>query len=145
LNKKFVIISVIIIILAIFALGFQSINQDKQNTPPPFHVTLAEPNQYENGVYVSIFFLEKGEYSFKFVPNGDSPQKLEIKLSGKTLEFSENFKLNGELHETGISEYYTWDYDGVKSFHVDSPQEVSIQINPYENVMGSVSVYIIRN
>ena len=59
--------------------------------------------------------------------------------------FSENFKLNGTLHETGISEYYTWDYDGEKSMVVLEQQQVSIQINPNGNVKGSVSVYIDRN
>lgn len=143
MNKKFVIIPIIIIILVIFASSSQFNNKDKKNDSP-FHVTLAKPSQYQNGVYSSIFILEKGDYSFTFVPNGDSPQKLEIKLKGESFEFSESFELRGKLHETGISEYYTWDYDGEKNFHVDSVKEVSIQINPNGNTMGSVSVDIIR-
>ena len=43
------------------------------------------------------------------------PKILQYLLEGDGFEFSENFKLNGTLHETGISEYYTWDYDGEKS------------------------------
>jgi len=133
-----------IIILVVFALSFQT-NNNEEKRVSPFHVTLAKPSQYQDGVYSSNFILEQGEYSFTFVPNGDSPQKLDIRLSSEGFEFSENFRLKGELHETGISEYYTWDYDGMKSFTVNSQQEVTIEINPNGNVMGSVSVDIIRN
>ena len=143
MNKKLVIFP-IIVILVVFAFSIQQ-NNNEGKTVSPFHVTLAKPSQYQDGVYSSIFILEQGEYSFAFVPNGDSPKKLDIKLDGKTFEFSENFRLNGELHKTGISEYYTWDYDGMKTFTVDSQQEVAIQINPNGNIMGSVSIDIIKN
>ena len=144
MNKKFVILPIIIIIIAIITLGSQS-NQPENTRESSFHVTLADPKKYEEGVYSSEFVFEKGDYIFRFVPNGDSPQDLTILLEGDDILFSENFKLNGTLHETGISEYYTWDYDGEKSMTVLEPQEVSIQINPNGNLKGSVSVYIDRN
>ena len=144
MNKKFLIIPVMIIIIAIIAIGSQSNQPDKKNDPF-FHVTLANPTLYDDGVYSSTFVIEKGEYYFRFVPNGDSPQNLTISLEGDGFEFSENFKLNGTLHETGISEYYTWDYDGQKLIVVPTKKEISIQINPNGNVRGSVSVDIIRN
>jgi len=144
MNKKFLIIPVTIIIIAIIALGSQS-NQPERENGQFFHVTLANPKQYDDGVYSSTFVIEKGEYNFRFVPNGDSPQNLTILLEGDDFEFSENFKLNGTLHETGISEYYTWDYDGQKSIVFPTQKEISIQINPNGNVKGSVSVDIIRN
>jgi hypothetical protein len=144
MNKKFLIIPVMIIIIAIMAIGSQSNQPDKKNDPF-FHVTLADPKLFDNGVYTSTFVIEKGEYNFKFVPNGDSPQNLTISLEADGFEFSENFKLNGTLHETGISEYYTWDYDGQKSIVVSTQKEISIQINPNGNVKGSVSVDIIKN
>jgi len=144
MNKIFLIIPVIIVIIAIFATSSQTNQSDKKNEPF-FHITLADPKQYENGVYSSTFVLEKGEYSFRFVPNGDSPQNLTISLEGESFEFSENFKLNGTLHETGISEYYTWDYEGEKSIHISNQKEISIQIDPNGNVKGSVSVDITGN
>ena len=144
MNKKFVILPIIIIIIVIIALGSQTNPSEKKNESI-FHVTLADPKLYVNGVYSSSFVLEKGEYSFRFVPNGDSPQNLAISMKGDNFEFSENFKLNGTLHETGISEYYTWDYDGEKSILIPIQKEVSIQIDPNGNVKGSVSVDIIRN
>jgi len=144
LKKKFVFIPALIIILIVFATSFQPDKQLKTNDSP-FHVTLAQPSQYQNGVYSSMLILEKGNYMFTFVPNGDSPKELEIMLKGKSFEFSEIFNLKGQLHETGISEYYTWDYDGKKTFQLDTTQEVSIKINPNGNILGSVSVDIIRN
>jgi len=144
MNKKFVILPIIIIIIVVIALGSQS-NQPENKIESSFHVTLAEPRLYEDGIYSSKFVFEKGDYVFRFVPNGDSPQNLTILLEGDDFLFSENFKLNGTLNETGISEYYTWDYDGEKSMTVLELQEISIRINPNGNLKGSVSVYIDKN
>ena len=144
MQKKMLILPIIIVIIIFVAIGSQSNQSDKKNESF-FHITLADPKQYDNGVYSSTFVIEKGEYKFRFVPNGDSPQNLTISLKGDSFGFSENFKLNGTLHETGISEYYTWDYDGQKSILIPTQKEISIQINPNGNVKGSVSVDIIRN
>ncbi len=141
--KKIFLIIPIVITIGVIVLGSQS-DQPNTNNEPVFHVTLASPELYENGVYSSTFVLENGEYYFRFVPNGDSPKTLTISLEGNDFEFSENFNLNGTLHETGISEYYTWDYDGEKSIILPTQKEVFLQINPNGNVLGSVSVDIIR-
>ena len=144
MNKKLLIIPIAVVVLIVSFLGTQS-NNEIEKEVSPFHVTLANPSQYQNGIYSSKSFLDKGDHSFTFVPNGDSPKNLDIEIKGENFEFSENFKLKGTLHETGISEYYTWDYDGVKSFQIDSTKEIAIQINPNGNILGSVSVDIIRN
>jgi len=144
MKKIFLVIPVIILILVIFAASSQPNQSDKKNEPV-FHVTLADPKQYKNGIYSSTLVLEKGEYSFRFVPNGDSPQDLTISIEGDSFEFSENFKLKGTVHETEISEYYTWDYEGEKLIHIPNQKEISIQIDPNGNVKGSVSVDIIKN
>ena len=123
-----------------------SFNQvEKKNENVVFHVTLADPDLYKNGIYSNTFSMNKGDYIFKFVPNGDSPQSLSILLKGKNYDFSETFKLKGTLHQTGISEYYTWDYDGQKVISISGQQEMYIEINPNGNELGSVSVYIIEN
>ncbi|NOQ44429.1 MAG: hypothetical protein GQ471_02020 [Nitrosopumilus sp.] len=142
--KKIFLIIPISIIIGVIVLGSQS-DQPNTNNEPVFHVTLASPELYENGVYSSTFDLENGEYYFRFVPNGDSPQNLTISLNGDDFAFSEDFKLNGTLHDTGISEYYTWDYDGQKSILIPTQKEIFIQINPNGNLKGSVSVDIIGN
>ena len=144
MNKRLLIIPILIFIVAIIVIGSQSNSSDKENETI-FHVTLANPKLYENGIYSDTIIFEKGKYEFRFVPNGDSPQKLGISLKGDGFEFSEDFILNGTLHETGISEYYTWNYDGEKFMIIPNQKEISIQINPNGNVNGSVSVDIIKN
>ena len=134
----------IVIAVAIVLLNFSSNETSKKNNIL-FHVTLANPNLYVDGVYTEIFYLEKGEYFFRFVPNGSSPEILSITLSGDTFDFSEDFKLVGILHQTEISEYFTWKYDGQKNIVIPEMQEVSIIINPNEKTLGSVSVDILEN
>ena len=143
LNKKITII-ITIIILAIILVSLTS-NETSEKKKNLFHVTLADSNLYVNGVYTEVFSIEKGEYFFRFVPNGSSPENLSIILNGNTFNFSENFQLIGTLHQTGISEYFTWKYDGQKNIVIPEMQEVSITINPNEKTLGSVSVDILEN
>jgi len=143
LNKKIVIIP-IVIILAIVVVGFSS-NETSEKDNILFHVTLADPDLYINGAYIEEFTLEKGEYFFRFVPNGSSPKILSIILNGDTFDYSEDFKLIGTPHQTGISKYFTWDYDGQKSIFISGMQEFSITINPNGETLGSVSVDILEN
>ncbi|MHA7733509.1 hypothetical protein [Nitrosopumilus sp. S6] len=142
MNKKIIIVSVIVII-GIFAV--MSVDSSEKNDNVIFHITLAEPQLYENGVFTETFEIKSGEYYFRFVPNGSSPEILSISLNGKNFEFSEDFKLESTSHETGISQYYTWEYLGQKEFMVSENQQVSISINPNGNVLGSVSVDILQN
>ena len=143
LNKKIIIIP-IVVILAIVLISFSS-NETSEKNNILFHITLADPNLYVNDVYTEKFTLEKGEYLFRFVPNGSSPKILSIVLNGDTFDYSENFKLIGTPHQTGISEYFTWDYDGQKSIFISEMQEFSITINPNGETLGSVSVDILEN
>jgi len=111
-----------------------------------YHVTLANPDLYkEGGIFADSFTIQKGEYFFRFIPNGDSPDMLSIALTGSSFTFSEDFELEGTPHETGISVYYTWDYIGEKRLLVQEDQELEIQINPYGNIQGPVSLDIIKS
>jgi len=143
LNKKIIIISTVVI-LAIVLVSFSS-NKTSEKNNILFHVTLADPNLYINDVYTEKFTLEKGEYLIRFVPNGSSPKILSITLSGDTFDYSEDFKLIGTPHQTRISEYFTWDYDGQKNIIISEMQEFSITINPNRETLGSVSVDILEN
>jgi len=143
LNKKMIIIP-IVVILAIVLASFSS-NETSEKNNILFHITLADPNLYVNDVYTEKFTLEKGEYLFRFVPNGSSPKILSIVLNGDTFDYSENFKLIGTPHQTGISKYFTWDYDGQKNIFISEMQEFSITINPNGETLGSVSVDILEN
>nr|AIE98254.1 hypothetical protein [uncultured marine thaumarchaeote KM3_04_H06] len=108
-----------------------------------FHIRLADPELYENGIYHESFVLEDGVYEFRFTPNGDSPRLLSVTLVGNSILFSEDFMLEGTPHETNISLYYTWDYEGVKKIQVFEDQQVDIKINPNGNLVGPVSVELI--
>ena len=145
MNKKLIIIPIIAIALIfVFSLSLEPL--EKQEREIIFHATLADPNLYNNdGVYVKKFTIEEGEYVFRFVPNGSSPEILSITLEGNSFNFYEDFKLIGTPHQTGISEYFTWDYDGEKMILISETQEISIIINPNGNVLGSVSVDILNN
>ena len=134
----------IFFIIVIFAISFSlepSNNNEKQVL---FHVTLADSDLYDNGVYTYTFSIDSGEYYFRFVPNGSSPEILSITMKGDNFEYHEDFKLEGTSHQTGISEYYTWEYLGEKTISISEKQEVLITINPNGAVMGSVSVDILE-
>ena len=142
MNKKIWIIPIVIIVG--FAVIFSS-DSSEEDSNVIFHVTLAEPDLYNDGIYTDTFTIDKGEYSFRFVPNGSSPKILSITLNGNNLNFSEDFKLESTSHQTGISEYFTWEYEGEKIISISEMQEISIIINPNGNTMGSVSVDILEN
>lgn len=141
MNKKIGIILIVIIVG--FAVIFL-LDPSEEDSNIIFHVTLADPDLYNNGIYTDIFTIDKGEYSFRFVPNGSSPEILSITLNGENFDFSEDFKLESTSHQTGTSEYFTWRYEGQKIIWITEMQEVSIVINPNGNVMGSVSVDILE-
>ena len=120
-------------------------NQTKDEESIVFHVTLADPQNYENGVYSHSFEIEDGTHEIRFVANGDSPKILTITLKGQSLSFIENLILEGTPHETGISTYYTWEYSGNKIIQVPSKQKIEILIDPNGNLLGPVSIDIIKN
>ena len=142
MNKKSIGILTIVIV-AILGVSI-SMNSEEKNDNVVFHITLADPELYTNGIYTSNFTIESGTYFFRFVPNGSSPEILSIKLSGQNYSFIENFNLKGIPHESETSKYFTWEYEGVKNITIDSIEEITIIINPNGNVMGSVSIDIIK-
>ena len=143
MNKKIVLIPIVLVLTIIFASFLSDETNNENNTL--FHVTLADPNLYVDGIYSEVFPINKGEYFFRFVPNGSSPEVLSITLTGDEFYFSENYNLIGIPHQTGISEYFTWKYDGQKNILISEMQEMSITINPNGKTLGSVSVYILEN
>ena len=142
MNKKSI---GILIILGVIILGVSiSIDSKEKDDEAVFHITLADPELYTNGIYTNNFTIESGTYFFRFVPNGSSPEILSIELSGQNYSFIENFNLKGIPHQSETSKYFTWEYEGVKNITIDSMKEITIAINSNGNVMGSVSVDIIK-
>ena len=126
----------------VVAITLLELDFDVNKTDDVFHVTLADPAMYENGVFTDSFKIEGGRYQFGFVPNGDSPKTLTISLSGSDYNSMNRFVLNSVSHETGISQYYTWSYVGESIIQIPSSQEVKIIIDPHENYNGPVSVFL---
>ncbi len=135
--------TIVAVIGIVILIGFLGLYFDVNKTDDVFHITLADPAMYENGVFTDSFEIEEGSYQFEFVPNGDSPQTLTVSLSGPNYYYIEKFVLNSEFHETGISQYYTWSYIGDEESTIEiSSQQVQITINPHENYNGPVSVFL---
>ena len=107
-----------------------------------------------NHKYSPITLERKIPYEFDFVPMGDSPERLKISVvwSGQGVHvFSEMFILEGILVDTGISEYYTWDYTGNKNFEISYEQcpnqktcNYDIIVERYGNLKGSVTISLSR-
>ena len=138
--KKIIITIVAIIIVIGIVLSFEP----RSEKTTAYHVTLADPKMYTNQIFTDTFQIQKGTYQFGFVPNGDSPEILSITLRGAKFSFSEDFKLEGTPHNTGISTYYTWDYQGRKEIHLSEDDQIEITINPHGNLLGSVSVNLVK-
>jgi hypothetical protein len=136
------------ILVAAITLGaiavLVSTPSEKDDRREIYHARLADPKLYKDGIFSDAFTVEKGNYQFRFVPNGDSPEILSIALKGPTFSFAEDFKLEGTPHETGISTYYTWTYLGQSTIEIPEGQELQIVINPHGNTLGPVSVYLIE-
>jgi len=145
MNKKIMIIPIIAIVGFItidWITGFS--DQKEKNNDIVFHITLANPELYTNGVYTDEFSIEPGTYFFRFVPNGSSPEILSIKLTSQNYEFIENYTLIGIPHESETAKYFTWKYQGKAEIIIDSSKQISISINPNGNLNGSVSVDLIK-
>ena len=136
------IIYVVAMVVVAIAIGL-SLEPNSKKTVN-YHITIADPKLYNNEIFTDTFAIQKGTYQFSFVPNGDSPETLSIALTGSTFSFAENFQLNGTSHDTGISVYYTWEYLGKKEIRVPEDQQLQIVINPHGNLLGSVSVDLIK-
>ena len=103
--------------------------------------------------------IEGGTYEIGFVPMGDSPKKIRLVIEGvipenqryylddpvKTEIFSEEFILERNLVDTGVSKYYTWEYLGQKFVQFPKTEEdarYEITIHRDGNLEGSVSISI---
>ena len=91
-----------------------------------------------------IGILGKGTYEIGFVPMGDSPEMLNLKIISEDgyQIFEQEYYLEKSLVDTGISKYYTWEYVGEKFFTVSDRDDYEIVINREGNLKGSVSISI---
>ena len=107
-----------------------------------------------NHRYSPITLERKVPYEFDFVAMGDSPKWIKIYVNGHgpaAQALSEMLYLEGTLVDTGISEYYTWDYVGNKNFEISFKQcpnqntcNYDIIVERHGNLKGSVTISLSR-
>ena len=181
MNKKPIIGGIILVaIIGVVYAGAQINPDNPENEEVVFHVTLADPALYdcvtisvhEYCEYREVFFVEDGIYEFRFVPNGDSPQKLSVELdyspstewqvADKGRHVSLHYVLVGNLVEEGMSSWYTWKYQidsKMVSFgflgdrhqlpcelciKIHDSQQVEISIDPRGYLNGPVSIELVQ-
>ena len=105
--------------------------------------------------------IEGGTYEIGFVPMGDSPKNIRLIIEGEIPEdqkyylddpvkreiFSEEFILQRNLVDTGISKYYTWEYLGQKFVQfpeTEGEANYEITIQRGGNLEGSVSISLTK-
>ena len=176
MSKKPIIGGIILAaIIGVVFVGAQINPDNPENEEVVFHVTLADSSLYKckpsafDSVYGirycedrdrefrQMVDLKKGDYRFRFVANGDSPEVLTVRIEDTSPyasfpSFKETFTLKGMPHESETSLYYTWSYDGLKRFLIKQgdmgdgrdSESFAIRINPNGNLMGPVSVDLIK-
>ena len=161
MNKKPIIGGIILVaIIGVVYAGAQ-INPDnpeneKSLNSEVWSTRIAGPefDNISNHRYEPIALERKVPYEFHFVPMGDSPERLKISVvwSGQGVQvFSEMLYLEGTLVDTGISEYYTWDYVGNKNFEISFKQcpnqktcNYDIIVERHGNLKGSVTISLLQ-
>ena len=167
MNKKPIIGGIILAaIIGVIFVGAQINPDNPENEKSPnsevWSTRIAGP-EFDNiwdHRYSSIALERTVPYKFDFVPMGDSPERLKISVGGKGTGvevFAEMFILEGTLVDTGISEYYTWDYTGNKNFEISTQQclhinyefsfggcTYEITVERYGNLKGSVSISLLQ-
>ena len=145
-----------IILAAIIGVVFAGaqINPDNPENGEVWSIRMASPEWDDRQtVRASLPNLEEGTYKIGFVPMGDSPHKITIVIKGKSTTtspnfyFSEEFVLKGTPVDTGISEYYTWEYVGQKYVYipeVEGEANYEITIKRSGNLKGSVTISLSR-
>ena len=160
MNKKPIIGGIVLVaIIGVVFVGAE-INPDNPENGEVWSIRIAGPgfDNISDHVYGPITLEREVPYEFHFVPMGDSPERLVIsvvqKQMGLATIFSEWFVLEGTLVDTGISQYYTWDYTGPwcgqKFCQIEYLQcrektcEYDIIVKRYGNLKGSVTISLSR-
>ena len=164
MNRKPIIGGIILVAMIGVVYAGAQINPDNpENEKSPnsevWSIRMAGPEWDDRQSHrAALPNLEEGTYKLGFVPMGDSPSKIRIDIkvrsagsdfAGATWSsiFSEKFVLKGTPVDTGISEYYTWEYIGQKYVYipeVEREADYEITITRSGNLKGSVTISLSR-
>jgi hypothetical protein len=149
-SKKPVIGGIILVVILGMILAGSQINPDNPEnevvSSQVWNVRIAGPMFHDLETYdASLGSLDKGTYQIGFVPMGDSPTKITIKIRDSVGNefFFEEFYLERNLVDTGISKYYTWEYIGQKYVQIPKSgddEDYQITVERIGNLEGSVSI-----
>ena len=124
--------------------------EEKQSESEVWSIRIAGPEFANASVHTSSpIQLERNvQYKIDFVPMGDSPERLKITVGSV---FSETFVLEKTLVDTGISKYYTWEYNGKENVIVSNQEcpyqntcNFEIIVERFGDLEGSVSISLSR-
>ena len=164
MNRKPIIGGIILVAMIGVVYAGAQINPDNpENEKSPnsevWSIRMAGPEWDDRQSHrAALPNLEEGTYKLGFVPMGDSPSKIRIDIKVRsagsdfagatwTPMFSEKFVLKGTPVDTGISEYYTWEYIGQKYVYipeVEREADYDITITRSGNLKGSVTISLSR-
>ena len=164
MNRKPIIGGIILVAMIGVVYAGAQINPDNpENEESPnsevWSIRMAGPEWDDRQSHrAALPNLEEGTYKLGFVPMGDSPSKIRIDIKVRsagsdfagatwTPMFSEKFVLKGTPVDTGISEYYTWEYIGQKYVYipeVEQEADYEITITRSGNLKGSVTISLSR-
>ena len=164
MNRKPIIGGIILVAMIGVVYAGAQINPDNpENEKSPnsevWSIRMAGPEWDDRQSHrAALPNLEEGTYKLGFVPMGDSPSKIRIDIKVRsagsdfagatwTPMFSEKFVLKGTPVDTGISEYYTWEYIGQKYVYipeVEREADYEITITRSGNLKGSVTISLSR-
>ena len=159
MNKTLIPVGIAAVVVAIsIAYGTQmdtGFKTEKKADDVVWQVSMSGVEDYEAFENVGIGYLEKGYYKIGFVPMGDSPSKIRIIIQergddvyqnqgiGRVLD--ETYILDRDLVDTGISKYYTWEYNGDKSLFIPKGGSFfDIHMRYQGSVEGSVSISLTK-
>ena len=158
-KKSAIVLGIAVAVVAVsIAYGTQmdtGFKSEKKADDIVWQVRMSGMDDYEAFAIGGIGYLEKGYYKIGFVPMGDSPSKIRIIIferdtgvyqgQGIGRVLNETYILDRDLVDTGISKYYTWEYNGDKSFFIPKGGSFfDIHMRYEGNLEGSVSISLTK-
>ena len=165
--NKMVIVGGIVLALIVISMAYGASmnpggNEQKLSGTETWDLRISGPEFHgKTSIMANLGVMEGGTYEIGFVPMGDSPKNIRLIIEGEIPEdqkyylddpvkreiFSEEFILQRDLIDTGVSKYYTWEYLGQKFVQFpktkgDVNYEITIQRGG--NLEGSVSISLTK-
>ncbi len=165
MNKTVIVGGIVAVAIAVSIAYGASMNpgaNDERSGSETWDFRISGPEFHDKTtIMAGLGIMEGGTYEIGFVPMGDSPSNIRLIIEGEIPEdqryyldepvkreiFSEEFILQRNLIDTGISKYYTWEYLGqrfVQFPETEGEANYEITIQRGGNLEGSVSISLTK-